>query len=84
MKFLNGTQVLTRCDFALYYPGITSPNNGTSGLFSLYLQRNVFVGQVAALVDGLAQLWINQNVGIPAGVLVIQLQGQGQYICSGG
>ncbi|CAF5168014.1 unnamed protein product, partial [Rotaria magnacalcarata] len=33
---------------------------------------------------GLAQIWINQNLGIPPGTLSIQLQSQVQYICSGG
>ena len=37
-----------------------------------------------ALATGLAQLWTNQNAGIPPGALVIQLQNQVQYICSGG
>jgi len=68
----------------LYYPGITYLNNGTSGIQSLYLQRNVFVAQPAALADGLAQLWTNANIGIQPGSLFIQLQDQVQYICSGG
>jgi len=59
-------------------------NNGTSGLFSLYLERNVFVGQLSALIDGLTQLWMSQNAGILPGVLLIQVQNQVQYMCSGG
>jgi len=68
----------------MYYPGATNINNGTGGIFSLYLDRSVFVAQPAALATGLAQLWTNQNAGIPPVVLVIQLQSQVQYICSGG
>lgn len=59
-------------------------NNTTSGLFSLYLERNVFVGQLSALIDGLTQLWMSQNAGILPGILLIQIQNQAQYICSGG
>jgi hypothetical protein len=68
----------------LYYPGITNLNNETSGIYSLYLARNVFVAQPIALADGLAQLWTNANIGIQPGILFIQLQNQVQYICSGG
>lgn len=68
----------------MYYPGVTSVNNGTGGVFSIYLDRSVFVAQPAALATGLAQLWTNQNAGVPPGALVIQLQNQVQYICSGG
>ena len=68
----------------MYYPGVMNVNNGTGGIHSIYLERNVFVGQPAALTDGLAQIWMNQNVGIPPGILIIQLQNQAQYICSGG
>ncbi|CAF3582391.1 unnamed protein product [Rotaria sordida] len=84
LAFLNGTQVLTRCDFFLYYPGVTNIANGTGGFYSIYLERNVFVGQPNALANGLAQIWTNQNLGVPAGVLFVQLQNQIQYICSGG
>ena len=68
----------------MLYPGATLVNNGTGGIFSLYLERNVFVAQPAALADGLAQLWTNQNPGILPGALVIQIQNQVQYICAGG
>jgi len=68
----------------LTYPGMINVNNGTSGLFSLYLERNVFVGQLSALIDGLTQLWMSQNAGILPGVLLIQVQNQVQYMCSGG
>jgi hypothetical protein len=37
-----------------------------------------------ALVNGLTQIWTNQNPGIPPGSLSIQLQNQIQYVCSGG
>jgi hypothetical protein len=67
----------------LYYPGVTF-TNGTAGIYSIYLQRNVFVAQPAALADGLAQLWTNQNAGIQPGSLVIQIENQMEYICSGG
>ena len=83
-QFLNGTQLLTRCDFFLYYPGVANLGNGTGGLYSIYLDRNVFVAQPIALADGLAQLWTNQNPGVQAGILYIQLQNQMQYICVGG
>ena len=43
-----------------------------------------FVAQPTALANGLAQIWTNQNRGIPPGILSIQLQNQMQYICSGG
>lgn len=59
-------------------------NNGTGGIFSLYLERNVFVAQPAALVGGLAQLWANQNPGVLPGSLAIQIQNQVSYICAGG
>lgn len=59
-------------------------NNGTGGVYSIYLERNVFVAQPMALVNGLAQIWTQQNIGIPPGILTIQLQNQVQYICSGG
>ncbi|CAF5196917.1 unnamed protein product, partial [Rotaria magnacalcarata] len=84
LVFLNGSQILTRCDFSLYYPGVINTVNGTGGIYSIYLERNVLVAQPMALVDGLAQIWINQNLGIPPGTLSIQLQSQVQYICSGG
>ncbi|UJR35334.1 hypothetical protein I4U23_028095, partial [Adineta vaga] len=84
LVFQNDTQILTRCDFSLYYPGVTNLNNGTGGVYSIYLERNVFVAQPIALADGLAQIWMNQNVGIQPGTLIIQLQNQVQYICSGG
>ncbi|CAF2104402.1 unnamed protein product [Rotaria magnacalcarata] len=84
LVFLNGSQILTRCDFSLYYPGVINTVNGTGGIYSIYLERNVLVSQPMALVDGLAQIWINQNLGIPPGTLSIQLQNQVQYICSGG
>jgi hypothetical protein len=58
--------------------------NGTGGFYSIYLERNVFVGQPMALIDGLTQLWTYQNPTIPPGVLEIQLQNQMQYICWGG
>ncbi|CAF0877176.1 unnamed protein product [Rotaria sp. Silwood1] len=84
LVFLNGTQILSRCDFFLYYPGVTNIINGTGGIYSIYLERNVFVAQPIALANGLAQIWTNQNLGIPPGVLFIELQNQIQYICSGG
>ncbi|CAF4988463.1 unnamed protein product, partial [Rotaria sp. Silwood1] len=84
LVFLNGTQILSRCDFFLYYPGVTNTINGTGGIYSIYLERNVFVAQPIALANGLAQIWTNQNLGIPPGVLFIELQNQIQYICSGG
>lgn len=68
----------------MYYPGITNINNGTGGLYSIYLERNVFVAQPIALADGLAQIWMNQNTGIQPGTLTIQLQNQYEYVCSGG
>ncbi|CAF1204774.1 unnamed protein product [Adineta ricciae] len=84
LVFLNNTQILTRCDFTLYYPGVTNLNNGTGGLYSIYLERNVFVAQPIALADGLVQIWMNQNIGIQPGTLMIQLQNQYEYVCSGG
>lgn len=68
----------------MLYPGASPLTNGTGGIFSLYLERNVFVAQPAALADGLAQLWANQNPGVLPGALVIQIQNQVPYICAGG
>jgi hypothetical protein len=68
----------------MYYPGVTNVNNGTGGIHSIYLERNVFVGQPMALANGLAQIWMNQNAGIQPGILMVQLQNQVQYTCSGG
>ena len=68
----------------MYYPGVTNLNNGTGGLYSIYLERNVFVAQPIALADGLAQIWMNQNIGIQPGTLIIQLQNQYEYVCLGG
>lgn len=76
--------MLTRCDFFMYYPGVTNILNGTGGIYSIYLERNVFVGQPVALIDGLTRIWAQQNIGIPPGTLLIQLQNQVAYICSGG
>lgn len=75
---------MTRCDFFLYFPGANTVLNGTSGLFSIYLERNVFVGQPIALADGLAQLWTMQNPSVSPGVLQIQLLSQTHFICLGG
>ncbi|CAF4231672.1 unnamed protein product, partial [Didymodactylos carnosus] len=83
--FVNGTQLLTRCDFSLYYPGVSAI--GGNAYYSIFLERNGFVSQPAALADGLAQLWTNQNIGVTGifpGVLYVQLQNQEQYICQGG
>ncbi|CAF1547561.1 unnamed protein product, partial [Adineta steineri] len=71
LVFLNDTQILTRCDFFLYYPGVTNINNGTGGIHSLYLDRNVFVAQPLALASGLAQIWTNQNPNVQPGTLLI-------------
>ena len=84
-KFRNNTQILTRCDFFLNYPGAENIMNGTDKLYSIYLQRNVFVAQPQVLADGLAQIWTNQNLDILSGAtLLIQLQNQLQYVCSEG
>jgi hypothetical protein len=68
----------------MYYPGVTNVINGTGGIYSIYLERNVFVSQPAALANGLAQIWMNQNLGTQPGALVVQLQNQVQYVCAGG
>lgn len=68
----------------MYYPGVTNIINGTGGFYSLYLERNVFVAQPNALVDGLTHLWTIQNLGVQPGMLVVQLQNQMQYVCIGG
>jgi hypothetical protein len=54
--------LLTRCDFSLYYPGVIIGGE-TGGSNIIFLERNVFVAQPAALADGLAQIWTNQNLG---------------------
>ncbi|CAF1196215.1 unnamed protein product, partial [Didymodactylos carnosus] len=83
--FINGTQLLTRCDIDIYYPGVDGNRDNT--YHSIFLERNAFVSQPAALADGLAQVWTNQNTGISGvipGLLYVQLKNQEQYICQGG
>ncbi|CAF3961528.1 unnamed protein product, partial [Adineta steineri] len=77
--FVNGTQLITRCDFSLYYPDIDTYKAANLGIKSHYLDRPTFLMQSASLVDNLKQLWKNENSNVS-----IQLKNQIQYICSDG
>ncbi|CAF3578872.1 unnamed protein product [Adineta steineri] len=77
--FINGTQLITQCDFSLYYPDIDTYKAANLGIKSYYLDRPTFLMQSASLVDNLKQLWKNENSNVS-----IQLKNQIQYICSDG
>ena len=56
-QFLSQTQLATRCDFPLYYPGALTLKEENFGINSLYLERKVFLTQSASLFDNLKQIW---------------------------
>ncbi|CAF3399711.1 unnamed protein product [Rotaria socialis] len=80
LTFINQTQLINRCDFSLYCPGVSNFQEENRGVKSLYLKRNIFLAQSAALVDTLTLIWMNESIH-DSKKISIQLQNQIQYIC---
>ncbi|CAF2376052.1 unnamed protein product [Rotaria sp. Silwood2] len=83
LTFINQKELITRCDFKLYYPGVSTYREENLEMHSLYLERHTFFAKSASLIDSLTQLWTNENLNESKN-LSIQLQNQIQYICSDG
>ncbi|CAF4066459.1 unnamed protein product, partial [Rotaria sp. Silwood2] len=83
LTFINQKELITRCDFRLYYPGVSTNREEYLEIHSLYLERHTFFAKSASLIDSLTQLWTNENLNESKN-LSIQLQNQIQYICSDG
>ncbi|CAF0904049.1 unnamed protein product, partial [Adineta ricciae] len=79
LTFINGTQLLTRCDFSLYYPDMEAYQAKHFGIQRQYLDRSTFLAQSASLSEYLKRLRTNDSTSF-----TITLQKQTQYICSNG
>ena len=78
-QFINGTQLLTRCDFSLYYPDMEMYQAKHFGIQHQYLDRSTFLVQSASLSEYVKRLRTNDSTSF-----TITLQKQTQYICSNG